>query len=159
MLTKAESGCASHGCVDKLSISSNDSINRMKKPYLISIIVVAAIGAAVIGYVVVGSQEPHAAPSGVQEMDHGSVAGNPAVEAYREANARMHEAMSAPGTGDADRDFAAAMIAHHQGAIDMAHILLRYGRDPELRALAEDIIGAQQGEIEFLRRWLAEHPE
>ncbi len=134
----------------------------MSKPYFISIVIVA-ISAAVIGYVVVKPQEPRAAPSGVPEMDHGvnhgSAVGNPAVEAYREANARMHEAMSAPGTGDADRDFAAAMIAHHQGAIDMAHILLQYGRDPELRALAEDIIEAQQGEIEFLRRWLAEHPE
>ncbi len=140
----------------------------MSKSYFIS--VTFAVVAVMIGFFVLGSQEPRAEPSTSQGVDHSSggspphaTAGaaevNPVSKAYQEANARMHAAMSAPGTGDADRDFAAAMIAHHQGAIDMAHILLQYGRDPELRALAEDIIEAQQGEIEFLRRWLAEHPE
>ena len=80
------------------------------------------------------------------------------VRAFQEANARMHAAMSEPGTGDADRDFARGMIAHHEGAIEMAEILLRYGKDPDLRALAEDVIEVQRGEIEFLQRWLAENP-
>ena len=80
------------------------------------------------------------------------------VRAFQEANARMHAAMSEPGTGDADRDFARGMIAHHEGAIEMAEILLRYGRDPDLRTLAEEIIEVQRREIGFLLRWLAEHP-
>ena len=73
---------------------------------------------------------------------------------FRAANARMHRDMGIPFTGNADRDFAAGMIAHHQGAIDMAQVVLRHGGDPEMRALAENIIRAQQTEIAQLRAFL-----
>jgi uncharacterized protein (DUF305 family) len=49
------------------------------------------------------------------------------------------------------------MIPHHQGAIDMANILLEHGQDPDLRQLAGEIIAAQEQEIAFLRAWLAAH--
>jgi uncharacterized protein (DUF305 family) len=66
--------------------------------------------------------------------------------------------MAAKPTGDPDRDFAAMMIPHHQGAIDMAKVELIYGRDPVLRRLAEGIIVEQQQEIELMQRSLNERP-
>jgi uncharacterized protein (DUF305 family) len=79
---------------------------------------------------------------------------SPAVRAFRATADRMHRDMQISYTGDPDRDFAAAMIPHHQGAIDMARVVLEHGRDPEIRALAEGIIRAQEGEIAVLRAWL-----
>jgi uncharacterized protein (DUF305 family) len=66
--------------------------------------------------------------------------------------------MAAKPTGDPDRDFAAMMIPHHQGAIDMAKVELIYGRDPALRRLAQGIIVEQQQEIELMQRSLSERP-
>jgi uncharacterized protein (DUF305 family) len=76
---------------------------------------------------------------------------------------RMDSAMMAAKLkNDPDRDFAAMMIPHHQGAIDMAKVELIYGRDPVLRRLAEGIIVEQQQEIELMQRSLhersASHP-
>lgn len=65
----------------------------------------------------------------------------------KDAVARMHAAMNVPFTGDADRDFARMMIPHHQGAIDMALVELRYGKDKRLKRLAQEIIVSQQQEI------------
>jgi uncharacterized protein (DUF305 family) len=64
-----------------------------------------------------------------------------------EGVARMHAAMHVRYTGDPDRDFARMMIPHHQGAIDMALVELRYGKDDRLRRLAQEIIVTQQQEI------------
>lgn len=77
------------------------------------------------------------------------------TKAFEEANVRMHHGMSAALTGDPDVDFIQGMIPHHQGAIDMAEIVLKYGKDPETRKLAEDIIAAQKSEIAFMKEWLA----
>jgi uncharacterized protein (DUF305 family) len=86
-------------------------------------------------------------------------AGSPATEAYRAANLAMHEAMDIEFSDNADIDFARGMIGHHQGAIDMARIVLEHGEDPELRQLAEEIIEAQEAEIAFLQNWLADNAE
>jgi uncharacterized protein (DUF305 family) len=63
-----------------------------------------------------------------------------------------------PMTGNPDRDFVAMMAPHHQGAIDMARIYLREGKDPELRGMAEKIIADQEREIGEFNAWQAKHP-
>ncbi|BCG99759.1 hypothetical protein MesoLj131c_16960 [Mesorhizobium sp. 131-3-5] len=63
----------------------------------------------------------------------------------------MMDAMQARATGDVDRDFATMMIPHHQGAIDMAVAELRYGTNPQLRRIAQEIIVDQQQEIAAMR--------
>ena len=71
----------------------------------------------------------------------------------------MNDAMShAPMTGNPDRDFVAMMEPHHQGAIDMARVELRYGKDPLLRRLATDIVSAQDRELRLMKKWQASHP-
>jgi uncharacterized protein (DUF305 family) len=67
------------------------------------------------------------------------------------AMARMMDAMQVRATDDVDRDFAAMMIPHHQGAIDMAIAELRYGRNLQLKRIAQEIIVDQQQEIAAMR--------
>ncbi len=80
--------------------------------------------------------------------------GNPVAVQMKDAMARMHRDMAIPSSGDADLDFAAMMIPHHQGAIDMARIELQSGKDPVLRRLAQGIIVEQLQEIDVMRRQL-----
>eukprot|EP01042_Synura_sphagnicola_P032328 gene32328-41601_t len=77
-----------------------------------------------------------------------------ATQAYKAANDTMHKEMGIAFSGDADVDFARGMIPHHQGAVDMAKVVLAHGKDPELRKLAESVIAEQEKEIAFLRDWL-----
>ena len=67
---------------------------------------------------------------------------------------RMHKDMSIIPSGDPDRDFAAMMIPHHQGAVDMAKVELQFGKNPVLRRLAQGIIVEQLQEIEVMQREL-----
>jgi hypothetical protein len=71
-----------------------------------------------------------------------------------DAMTRMLVGMQINPSGDADRDFAAMMVAHHQGAIGMAQAELRYGHNEQLRRLAQEIIVTQQQEIEVMRHLL-----
>ena len=70
----------------------------------------------------------------------------------------MHRDMhNAPLTGDHDHDFVTMMIPHHQGAIDMAKALSLYGKDPQMRRLAQEIVTDQQSEIQLMQLWLKQH--
>jgi uncharacterized protein (DUF305 family) len=64
---------------------------------------------------------------------------------------RMMVGMDIKPSGDVDHDFAAMMIPHHQGAIDMAQAELRYGHNEQLRRIAQEIIVEQQQEIVAMR--------
>jgi len=67
------------------------------------------------------------------------------------AMAKMMAAMEIKPSGDVDADFVAMMVPHHQGAIDMAQAQLRYGRNEQLRRIAQEIIVTQQQEIVAMR--------
>ena len=73
--------------------------------------------------------------------------------AYHAANGRMHAGMNIINE-DADIAFIQGMIPHHQGAVEMANIILEHGDDEEAKALARDIIAAQEKEITWMRSWL-----
>ena len=63
----------------------------------------------------------------------------------------MMAGMATKPTGDVDHDFVAMMVPHHQGAIDMAQAELRYGHNPQLKTIAQEIIVDQMNEIQFMR--------
>ena len=68
-----------------------------------------------------------------------------------DAMTRMMDGMEITPSGDADIDFTAMMIPHHQGAIGMAQAELRHGRNEQLRRIAQEIIVTQQQEIAAMR--------
>lgn len=59
-------------------------------------------------------------------------------------------------TGDPDTDFLRGMIPHHEGAVEMARAEIANGTDPKIRAMAQEVIRAQQAEIQTMQTWLAE---
>ena len=101
------------------------------------------------------------APAAAQQMNHDmkmDPADNPADKAFigamHDMMVGMHQAMP---TGDTDKDFVRMMLPHHQAAVDMAKAELQYGKDPELKALATDIVSAQDREIAMMKAWESKH--
>ena len=92
----------------------------------------------------------------------GAPSAGTAVESFTslmmQAMERMHRDMNIVPSGDPDRDFAAMMIPHHKGAVDMAKVELQFGQNPVLRRLAQGIIVEQLQEIEVMQRELRQLP-
>lgn len=78
------------------------------------------------------------------------------LEENEAAMTKMMNDMAAKPTGDIDRDFVAMMSPHHQGAIDMAIIELRYGKNEQLRRIAQEIIVEQMQEIAAMKLAIGE---
>jgi len=109
------------------------------------------------------SSAPHAMHSMAGMAPAALPPGSPAAAFHQQ----MDSVMTVMDTGmqqmggvpltDLDASFAAMMAPHHQGAVDMARLQLLYGKDPELRRLAQSIIAEQQVEIQQMQAWLRKH--
>ncbi len=75
--------------------------------------------------------------------------------AFSEAMDKMHRGMNITYTGDTDLDFVNGMIPHHQGAVDMAKVELKFGKDPKIMEFAKWIVFGQGEEIGLMTTWAA----
>lgn len=100
--------------------------------------------------------EGEAGGHGGMAMDDGPT--DPVAGAFEAINRRMHKEMMPAAGLSPDAAFVTGMIPHHEGAIDMAKVVLAFGADPEIKKLAQAIIAAQAEEIAFMRAWLAKQP-
>jgi Domain of unknown function (DUF305) len=107
---------------------------------------------------VIGAAYMVSAPDGsLSQQDICSITGSaataeaPFLAENDAAMKKMMNGMAATPAGDVDADFVAMMVPHHQGAIDMAVAVLRYGRNAQIRRLAQEIIVTQQEEIAAMR--------
>jgi uncharacterized protein (DUF305 family) len=100
--------------------------------------------------------------SGMKMNSPGDAMAMPTDAAHKELMAGMVKMRADMSAGmqvpDIDIAFNCGMIPHHQGAIAMARIELKYGKDPENRKLAEEIIKAQEQEVAGMLAWLEKHP-
>ena len=104
------------------------------------------------------AQSPEATSKALQAPGAGkgaTMSGAASEEMRRSMMQSMKGMESIPMSGDTDREFAEMMKIHHQGAIDMARIELKDGKDAKLRAMAKQIIAAQQKEIKEFDQWLS----
>jgi uncharacterized protein (DUF305 family) len=97
------------------------------------------------------AMRPHAHSTSTPPRAAADAAESQFIAANEEAMAKMMTDMTVAPTGDIDRDFVAMMVPHHQGAIDMARILLRDGKNEQLKRLAQEIIVTQQQEIAAMK--------
>jgi uncharacterized protein (DUF305 family) len=101
----------------------------------------------------------------IQALQHGShtqtgytSAVDPVWSGLNSSMEKMHLAVAAlEPSRNSDVDFFRLMLPHHQAAIDMARTQLIYGKDPQMRRLAREILTDQQSEIEFMHLWLKRH--
>jgi uncharacterized protein (DUF305 family) len=99
---------------------------------------------------VVAAQAPAHAEAPHEHAQNG-LAEKPFLTENDAAMDKMMHDMAITASGDVDRDFAAMMVPHHQGAVDMAEAELRYGHNEQLRRIAQEIIVDQLQEIAAMR--------
>jgi uncharacterized protein (DUF305 family) len=115
-----------------------------KRLWLFAILMVLAFATVLTGRA--QDAQPHAAPA------------DPAWSELMGSMQKMHAAMASVGqSSDGDLEFVRLMLPHHRAAIDMAKTQLMYGKDPQMRRLAQEIIADQQSEIELMQLWLKQH--
>lgn len=119
----------------------------------------AAMGAALAlsTLAFTASAQAPADPAGMSHAAPADAGASASTQAFQAGSEQMMKDMNAPYTGNADKDFVAHMIPHHRGAVSMAQVELKYGKDPEMRKLAQGIIKAQKQEIAFMKKWQARH--
>jgi uncharacterized protein (DUF305 family) len=121
------------------------------------IAVLALLAVGVLGFAANRFLQP-GTMGGMAGMDNSAMAdtdASPATKGYEAAMANLMQGMMVPPTGKPDLDFMQGMIPHHQGAIDMAKVVLQHSKDAEVKAFAEKVVKAQDAEIAFMTAWLA----
>ena len=118
----------------------------------------AVFGIAALAYGSSGFAQVPGASSGGMEMKGSMMKGSSGSMEMKESMMKgMKEMDGMQMTGDADRDFAMMMKMHHQGAIDMAQVEMKSGKDAKMKAMAKKIEDAQRKEIKEFDDWLAKH--
>ena len=117
---------------------------------LLAITLVVGLAAGAV-FLAAAQGEPERAFQVCHAPGSGSVDESPFLAENRAVMANMMNDMAVRPTGDVDADFVATMTAHHQGAIEMAKAVLRYGRNPQIKRLAQEIIVTQKQEILAMR--------
>lgn len=91
----------------------------------------------------------------VQSVTHMDRANDPLMKSM---NGMMDASHNTPMSGDVDRDFVTMMIPHHEGAVEMAKVQVRQGRNAALKKMAQQMIDDQTREIGQFRQWLSAQP-
>ena len=123
-----------------------------------AVAIAIAAGLVLAGAPAAHSQNTMRAHHHPGSIDTSSTPAEPFYAEMADVNTRMHASMAVARGGDIDRDFMRMMIPHHQGAIDMALVLLKYGHDEKLKRLAQSIIVEQGQEVAYMRQLLDAPP-